>query len=334
MKKKRTVLEIFSLSFLDIISCGFGAVVLLVLISKGNSQPIQSDSTEVVASTDVAVITELLSEVIALEKHVNQLSHKISKAKSKLNSQQQTHANTQQSLPNLEQTLEELNQQLDTLDRANEDIIRQQQKLSSVSMADSNAVQKAGILKANKPTDKPIKEIGGIPVDSEYIIFIVDTSGSMDKFKPTLLRLLDNILTAHPIVKGFQIMNDNGRYLVSNTKGKWIKDSKARRKNALNFLSRWTPDSNSSPVEGLVTALKTYAKPGVSLSIYIFGDDFNDRVSYDQVVQTLNMLNRDVITGKPKAKVHGIGFGGSERYSILMREITNKNSGTFIGLSP
>ena len=33
MKKRRGDSDVFGLSFLDIISCGFGAVVLLVLIS-------------------------------------------------------------------------------------------------------------------------------------------------------------------------------------------------------------------------------------------------------------------------------------------------------------
>ena len=34
MKFRKKEFEIFNLSFLDIISCGFGAVIILVLISK------------------------------------------------------------------------------------------------------------------------------------------------------------------------------------------------------------------------------------------------------------------------------------------------------------
>ena len=34
MKKKRRVFEVFNLSFLDVVSCGFGAIVLLLVISK------------------------------------------------------------------------------------------------------------------------------------------------------------------------------------------------------------------------------------------------------------------------------------------------------------
>ena len=34
MKRKRRSIEVFSLSFLDVISCGFGAIVLLLVIMK------------------------------------------------------------------------------------------------------------------------------------------------------------------------------------------------------------------------------------------------------------------------------------------------------------
>lgn len=36
MKLRKREFDIFNLSFLDVISCGFGAVVMLVLISKTN----------------------------------------------------------------------------------------------------------------------------------------------------------------------------------------------------------------------------------------------------------------------------------------------------------
>ena len=45
--------------------------------------------------------------------------------------------------------------------------------------------------------------VGGIPVDSEYIIFIIDTSGSM--FNYSWQRMMDeliNTLDIYPSVKG------------------------------------------------------------------------------------------------------------------------------------
>ena len=53
--------------------------------------------------------------------------------------------------------------------------------------------------------------IGGIPVDSEYVIFIIDTSGSMFNYVwPTLLKKIEETLNIYPKVKGFQVMSDEG----------------------------------------------------------------------------------------------------------------------------
>ena len=34
MRKGRREIEVFSLSFLDVVSCGFGAIILLLVISR------------------------------------------------------------------------------------------------------------------------------------------------------------------------------------------------------------------------------------------------------------------------------------------------------------
>jgi len=43
MKKKKTN-EIFSMSFLDVMACGFGALVLILLISNFQESPIPTDN--------------------------------------------------------------------------------------------------------------------------------------------------------------------------------------------------------------------------------------------------------------------------------------------------
>ena len=68
--KKREQLEPFSLSFLDVISCGFGAVVMLVLIFKPQTESVEiqekpsSSSFELVSK--VLALTELKEELLAL----------------------------------------------------------------------------------------------------------------------------------------------------------------------------------------------------------------------------------------------------------------------------
>ena len=73
--------------------------------------------------------------------------------------------------------------------------------------------------------------VGGIPVDSEYIIFIIDTSGSMQRFAWAMVqKKLRETLDVYPKVKGIQIMNDMGEYMFTQYRGKWIPNSPARRR--------------------------------------------------------------------------------------------------------
>ncbi len=73
--------------------------------------------------------------------------------------------------------------------------------------------------------------IGGIPVDSEYVIFIIDTSGSMFNYAwPRAQREMINILDLYPQVKGMQVMSDEGEYMFPSYRGQWIPDTPARRR--------------------------------------------------------------------------------------------------------
>jgi hypothetical protein len=90
--------------------------------------------------------------------------------------------------------------------------------------------------------------VGGIPVDSEYVIFIIDTSGSMVSYTWSLVvEKMEQVLNIYPKVKGLQVMNDMGQYMFSQYAGKWIPDTPARRKAVIQRLRSWQAFSNSSP---------------------------------------------------------------------------------------
>ena len=68
--------------------------------------------------------------------------------------------------------------------------------------------------------------VAGIPADSEYVVFVIDTSGSMQRFAwSALLRKMGQTLDAYPRVKGLQVMNDEGVYMFPTYAGKWIPDT-------------------------------------------------------------------------------------------------------------
>lgn len=312
MKKQRQNLEIFSLSFLDVISSAFGAVVMLVLLAKNGDE---------VATENVDDLSSLIQQVEQIENENSQLKYILNNVDNE-NIKLQTQANNSQSRNRaLENKIASDQQQDSTL----KDTI---EKLKLVNVAQ----QKAAV--RSSQTHKKSVEVGGIPVDSEYVIFIIDTSGSMQRIWPRLISEMNNILEIHPKVKGFQVMNDMGHYLLSSQAGQWIKDSPRIRRAVLDAMRNWMSLSNSSPVEGLEVALKTYARKTSSLSIYILGDDYSGG-SYDPVIATLNRLNTDPVSGKRIARVHAVGFITGQnitRFSTLMREVTRQNRGTFIAL--
>jgi hypothetical protein len=312
MKLQRKPLEVFSMSFLDIISCAFGAIVMLVLLAKNG------DEAE---HRDVADMAGLLRSIAQAEDQNTQFSAELEGAGAALSQIQAQRKNADTRQKALEAKVA----------RAKDDVEELTSSAEGLAIVRKSQTRAATRVNTSK---KRVEEVGGIPVDSEYVIFIVDTSGSMKRVWSRLLSEMDKVLDIHPKVKGFQVMNDMGDYLLKADRGKWIADSPRARRNVINAMKNWYGNSNSSPVEGLEVALKTYAKQGVSLSIYIFGDEYNGG-SYDPVIESLNRLNTDKRTGKRIARVHGIGFvsgAATARFSTLMREVAKQNRGTFLAL--
>ena len=183
--------------------------------------------------------------------------------------------------------------------------------------------------------------VGGITVDSEYIIFVIDTSGSMQAVAwPTVIRKVSETLSIYPTVKGIQVLNDMGDYMFSSYKGTWMKDSPSTRNSIISTLSTWAPFSNSSPVEGIREAIFTYYDANKNISIYVFGDDYTGN-SIEQVVDAVDQINVADESGNRRVRIHAVGFPvyidqpnqRVYRFASLMRELAYRNNGTFVALS-
>ena len=315
MKRKSRDFEIFSLSFLDIISCGFGAVVLLVLISPFSESVLPDFTSQTRNALDQVLQAE--ARIEGLERALEQETRKLEQIREQLTREQSKAAQAKNTLRAADAEAERVSENLAGLE------------LVERSLRDS---QRASIRPDTAQTRD--EEVGGIPVDSDYVVFIIDTSGSMQSIWPRVTREVENIINIHPRIKGFQILNDNGTHLVGGYAGRWIPDTAARRSSVISLFRNWKSASNSSPVEGLEVALKRYVNPNQKVSIYIFGDDYTGS-SYDSVIGTLKQANANRITGKPLARVHAIGFlspTSNGRFETLMREVTRQNNGTFIAL--
>jgi hypothetical protein len=186
--------------------------------------------------------------------------------------------------------------------------------------------------------------VGGIPIDSEYIIFVIDTSGSMFRYAwHKVVEQIVQTLEVYPKVKGIQILNDMGSYMFTSYAGQWIPDTPARRRAVIKRLRGWNAFSNSSPVEGILAAIRTFYSPDKKISIYVYGDEFTGK-SIREVVNFVDKINRKDAKGQPLVRIHAVGFPvqfanpphlqhTGIRFAALMREITRRNGGTFVGLN-
>ena len=308
MKKKRD-LENTLFSFLDVISCGFGAIVMLVLIYKFNpSENIENYDED--NEKYIIKINELQSINDELKITKEQLTNKILKIDKKFLEINNSIQNKKIHSP---------------IEKKKKDL---KDSAEALKLVENNL--KSFSLKKKKEIVRDI-EVGGIPVDSDYVIFIVDTSGSMLTIWDKVSKKIENILNIHPNVKGFQILNDMGVPLISAYKNKWIPDTPTWRKNSLKLFKMWVIASNSSPLEGIEWALIKYSDPKKSVAIYVMGDDYTGG-DYDIAINKITNLNKKK---NFKTRIHAIGFlaqDTTDRFSIIMREITKQNNGTFIAL--
>jgi hypothetical protein len=186
-------------------------------------------------------------------------------------------------------------------------------------------------------------KVGGIPVDSEYIIFVIDTSGSMKSYQwERVQQQLRETLEVSPTVKGIQIMNDEGEYMFTSYRDEWIPDTPTRREAILDSLKNWDAFSNSNPREGILAAIDKFYDPNKKISLYVYSDDFQQG-SINPVVREVDRRNRASATGERLVRIHAVAFPAvylmvgelytAANYATLMRIICQRNGGTFVALS-
>lgn len=328
--RRRTETDSFNVSFLDVISCGFGAIILLLMITK-NAAPVLLELTDEPPRGSVAELQQQLfairGETTVLNRDLNAKQEQLSTYRERVARLQRELSEVQARFQTSRQMSDETTEEIGKLAIARQTLTEEMQRLLGTSFAKDNNV------------------IGGVPVDSEYIIFVIDTSGSMfENAWGRMLQVIDDTLKVYPEVKGIQVMNDMGDYMFDTYRGQWIPDTPGRRELIINTLRNWNPYSNSSPVEGVTRAINSFYDPGKKISIYVLGDDFQPGGSITEVLRTIDRINVEDANGNRLVRIHGIGFPvifqyerrfqqSAYRYANLLREMTERNGGTFVGLN-
>jgi len=328
-RRRRRDTEAFSLSFLDCICCGFGAILLLLVLSK-IYEPVVIEKSDRNLEQLIALLQQELfqirGETTILDRQLKKVVEDAAATKLELAQLEgdlnKIRGQYKASRQNEEQTIDEGELQV-SRQRLTEEMKR---LLPYYRRANEDAV-------------------AGIPVDSEYIIFVIDTSPSMQNYNWGLVqRKLREALEAYPTVKGIQVMNDDGRYMFPDYQGRWIPDSEGRRQAIVTRMRTWNATSDSDPVDGIQAAIETFWAADKKISVYVFGDDFQGNYTVDSVVATIDRLNRAGADGERRVRLHAVGFprgfrkGGeipptAIRFSTLMRVLCDRNGGTFVALT-
>ncbi|HKI74239.1 MAG TPA: hypothetical protein VJ998_06335 [Pseudomonadales bacterium] len=329
-RRQRREIEGVSLSFLDVISCGFGALIILLVLTKV-FEPVIFQQTR----------TNLDTYVAALQKELNDMhSQSVDLSRTLIHEQEQKQSQLER-LAQLKAKLDALKSRYEaTQDKTKVDNVVE----GRLAQAKETLTAEMKRLLADYHRRADNNTIGGVPVDSEYVIFIIDTSGSMKEFAwPLVIQKVHETLSVYPTLKGIQVMNDQGEYMFSQYADQWIPDTPARRQAILDRMQNWNAFSRSSPERGIIRAISTFYRPGRKISLYVFGDDFNGR-SIKAVVDTVDKINIADANGNRLVRIHAIGFpqifsqpvqfqGSVFRFAHLMRILCERNGGTFVGLN-
>jgi hypothetical protein len=323
---KRRETEIFSISFLDCITCGLGSVVLLLVLTE-----VRTPQDEQSQEQGEEQITQLEDRLIDIEQQRVTLNADLKSSREQLSEVRTRIARLQGDLSSVRGKYAASQKDSEAANEIAGHLVSAQQKLTE----EMRRLYAGGDIK-RQANDV----VGGVPIDSEYVIFVIDTSGSMFNYAwPMMLDSMREILNIYPQLKGFQVTNDVGTHMFPGYQGRWINDSPSQRKMVIDRLRTWNVFSASNPSQGIVSAIRTYWAEDKKISVYVFGDEFTGP-SIDSVVKTVDLVNRTDKSGERRVRIHAIGFPvtpaapqyTSIRFASLMRIICQRNGGTFVGM--
>ena len=164
-KRKNRETDSFTVSFLDVASCGFGAMIILLMITKSS------------APTTLEIVETITPEgsVAELQDQLFQIRGETAVINRELNAKQEQLSANKERVARLQRDLEEVQGRFNTTKDLSDETTDEMGRLAIAQQTLTEEMQR--LLANTSSPDNNV--IGGVPVDSEYIIFVIDTSGSM-----------------------------------------------------------------------------------------------------------------------------------------------------------
>ena len=323
---RRRRIEVFSLSFLDCLCCGFGAILLLFILSIGSGE------AGVESPVDARTLERMEAQLAGLEAAIAEQSARLEAA-----TEEPAHSRERERILS---RVQELESELADLEQEYE------ARKANLNTGQQEAAEAKRLLESFEYEDLPPV---GLPSDATHVAFVIDTSGSMRNQLTRQLHFgvveqIRELLDALPEVKSMQFLDTSGNYMLAGRSGFWLPDTPGLREQALRNLVNYPVMSASDPERGIRTALADLRPAlggGERMGIYVMGDDFQGstrglRVKVDQ-------LNpRDPATGRRSASISAVGFPtmvnpfrigaaqGNARFANIMRELAEAHEGVLI----
>lgn len=314
MARNRRQLTPFSLSFLDIMSCGFGAAVLLFLIIKHN---IDSDepNPEIISTPNAESEVSLLEEEIRLGK-LN-----LVEVKNTIEEIEQQIVVTEGLARRIMEEIDELSGQKDALLAASDDTELNSLKADLVKLeqqkkALENKLEESGEASRKFSGDGDRAYVSGLKMNGKRLLILVDSSASMlDETIVNILRrrnmsenrkrqspkwqhtikIVEWLSAKFPLDSQYQIyyFNTVTNALNSKSKDKWLD---VRDKTSLDAgfktLEQLIPEKGTNLEKAFIAANQLNPKPD---NIYLITDGFPTQGSRSS--------RKTTISGKDRAKL-------------------------------
>ena len=164
-KRKNRETDSFTVSFLDVASCGFGAMIILLMITKSSAPTTLEIGETITPEGSVAELQDQLFQIRGETAVINR----------ELNAKQEQLSANKERVARLQRDLEEVQGRFNTTKDLSDETTDEMGRLAIAQQTLTEEMQR--LLANTSSPDNNV--IGGVPVDSEYIIFVIDTSGSM-----------------------------------------------------------------------------------------------------------------------------------------------------------
>ncbi|MBI5693523.1 MAG: hypothetical protein HZC55_25895 [Verrucomicrobia bacterium] len=335
---RRRQTQVFSLSFLDCICCGFGAIILIFVLNIGSRHKEKLESlleVQRALAEKAAALANIQAARVEVQRNNQRITRQVTEARLRNDEIQALVAELERSLQHEKRGQQALLVDLDELKK--EIAARQKKPEHDIVLPDV------------KPT--PL----GLPIGNNYIAIIVDTSGSMRDpnhggLWPIVIRTIDSVLDSYPTIDGIQLIDGDGRFILGRRNASrtaaWLPDTPQTRDAIKRTLRRYDQDTVSNPVPGVYNAMRFLFDPDnpkMRMGIFVFGDEFNSPDSADSVIRRLDELNPADDNGARKVTINAVGFPTTIRYQFsmgntglrfanLMRTVTYLHGGAFIAL--